>query len=128
MSSSKAKSNEGNKENPKDYLEDYSSAAWTLHDYSVATPSAAATFSAAAPSSASPRLLLAWAPTSPTTSPMKASKVKVNKSSGEIEKVSKPRAHHSHLPAAHSPRADQHRRTAAHPLHSSDSSLIFSTP
>ena len=103
MSLRKAKSTRKNKENPKSYLEDYSSAAWTSHDYSVATPSAAATLLAVASSSVSPPAAPAWAPTFPTTSPMEAIKVKASMSSGEIEKVSKPRAHHSHPSAAHSP-------------------------
>ncbi|KAM1624001.1 hypothetical protein PS1_022395 [Malus domestica] len=116
MSSSKSRATRKNKENPKCYLEDYTSAAWTSHDYSVATSSTAATLLAVASSSASPPAAPTWAPTSPTTSPMEASKVKVSKSFREIEKVSKPRAHHSHISAAHPPRADQHRCIATHPL------------
>ena len=50
----KKKSNMGNKENPKDYLEDYSSAA--------------------TPSGASPPASPAWAPTSSTTSLMEPQK------------------------------------------------------
>ncbi|KAM2538498.1 hypothetical protein TB2_023938 [Malus domestica] len=75
---------------------------------------------AVASSSDSPLAAPAWAPTSPTTSPMEASKVKASKSSGEIEKVSKPRAHPSYPSAAYPPRPDQHGRATTHPLPPSD--------
>ncbi|KAM2756730.1 hypothetical protein PS2_018550 [Malus domestica] len=51
---------------------------------------------------------------------MEASEVKSNKSSGKIEKVSKPRAQPFHLSTAHPPRADQHGCSVSHPLSSSD--------
>ena len=75
---------------------------------------------AAASFGASPPAAPAWALTSPTTSPMEASKVKASKSSEEIRKVSKPQAHLSHLSAAHSTQANQHGRATAHPLPSSN--------
>ncbi|KAM2529286.1 hypothetical protein EV1_026719 [Malus domestica] len=106
MSSSKTRATRKNKENPKGYLEYYTTAAWTSYDYSVATPSAAVTLLAALSSSASPSVAPAWALTSPTTSPMEASKVKANKSSREIEKVLKPQAHPSHPSATHFSQAD----------------------
>ncbi|KAM2938053.1 hypothetical protein FF1_037892 [Malus domestica] len=71
------------------YLEEYSSTAWTSHDYSIATPSTAVMPSTAVPSGASPSATLAWAPTSPTTSLIEYSKVKESKFSKEIENVSK---------------------------------------
>ncbi|KAM1579515.1 hypothetical protein ACFX1Z_040947 [Malus domestica] len=76
-------------ENPKDYLEDYTSTTWMIHDYLVAIPSAVAAPSAATPSGVLPHVAPAWASVSPTTSLMKASKVNVNKSFGEMNKVSK---------------------------------------
>ncbi|KAM1465372.1 hypothetical protein ACFXTO_044904 [Malus domestica] len=106
MSSRKTKATRKNKENPKGYLEDYISAAWTSYDYSVATPLVVATLLATTSSSTSLLTAPTWAPTSPTISPMEASKVKASKSSREIEKVSKPQAYHSHPSAAHFPRAD----------------------
>ncbi|KAM1237650.1 hypothetical protein ACFX15_037959 [Malus domestica] len=120
MSSSKTRATRKNKENPQSYLENYTSAAWTSHDYLVTTPSAVTTLLAMVSSSASPLAAPAWAPTSPTTSLMEASKVKESKSFGEIEKVSKPRAHHSHPSTVHPHRADQHERVTTHPLPSSD--------
>ncbi|KAM1361605.1 hypothetical protein ACFX2H_026540 [Malus domestica] len=74
----------------------------------------------AASSNASPPVAPARTPTSLTTSPMEASKVKARKSSEQMEKVSKPRAHPFHPSAAHSPQANQHGRTTAHPLPFSD--------
>ncbi|KAM1263911.1 hypothetical protein ACFX2J_033773 [Malus domestica] len=87
MSSSKTRATRKNKENPKGYLKYYTTAAWTSHDYSVATPSTVVTLLATASSSASPPAALVWALTSPTTSPMEALKIKSSKSSGEIEKL-----------------------------------------
>ncbi|KAM2184607.1 hypothetical protein COP2_030381 [Malus domestica] len=66
MSSSKTRATRKNKENLKGYLDDYTLAAWTSHDYLVATTSAAAKLLA----TASPLTAPAWAPTSPTTSPI----------------------------------------------------------
>ena len=56
MSSIKTRATRKNKENLKGYVEYYTTPAWTSHDYSVATSSAAATLLAVVSSGASPRL------------------------------------------------------------------------
>ncbi|KAM1768900.1 hypothetical protein ACFX12_046799 [Malus domestica] len=71
-----AKATRKNKENPNGYLRDYSLAAWTSHDNSAATPSAAVMLLAATQFGASPSAAPARVLTSPTTSPIEDSKVK----------------------------------------------------